>query len=320
MLVDPILFAPDSIPDDVARFNDWLEGALVNRRSVIEVGPDRARRDREEGRSIFGPMETALEAHDEEIPTDSGPLGLHVLEPDSAPEGVYLHIHGGGWVLGAAHHHDAVNRRLAEKAGLAVVSVDYRLAPEHPHPAGLEDCVSAAEWLVDQGRQRWATDRLLIGGESAGAHLAALTLLQLPPATFGAALFGYGVFDVGKTPSVRRWGDRDLILSGPLIDWFADQAFPGADVSDASVSPLYADLTGMPRARFVVGTLDPLLDDSLFMAARWGAAGNEVDLAVYPGAVHAFDYFPQHPYTSESVGGSADWLRAGPDQPSTKPT
>lgn len=310
MLVDPARFGPTAVPAEVARFNNWLEAALADRPDVMDVGPVRARRAREEGRSVFGPMHADPQAHDEEIPTGWGSLRLHVLEPPTNPKAVYLHVHGGGWVLGAAHHHDAVNRKLADRARLVVVSVEYRLAPEHPHPAGLEDCLAAARWLLSHGAERWGTDRFLIGGESAGAHLAALALLELPRDSFRGALFGYGCFDVGMTPSVHCWGERDLILSRPLISWFADQAFPAGDRSDPAISPLYADLSGLPPARFVVGTLDPLVDDTLFMASRWVAAGNHVSLAVFPGGVHAFDYFPQHPYTPECIAGSADWLAA----------
>jgi acetyl esterase/lipase len=94
------------------------------------------------------------------------------------------------------------------------------------------------------------------------------------------------------TPSVRRWGPRNLILSTPIVEQFADWFVPPALRADPDVSPLYADLRGLPPALFSVGTLDPLLDDSLFMAARWRAAGNRAELVVYPGGVHAFTAFP----------------------------
>lgn len=310
MHLDASWFRPEAIPPAVAAFNRRLEADLAGRLSAVEVGAERARAARDAGVSVFGPLEVASEAVDETIETESGPIDVHVLEPDGDPSGVYLHLHGGGWVLGAAHHHDTVNSRFVTEAGIVVVSVEYRLAPEHPHPAGARDSVAAARWLADNSRTRWGTERLLIGGESAGAHLAVLAMLAMPPGTFAKALLNYGVFDVGRTPSSRRWGDRDLILSGPLIEWFAALTFPGhPDLADPTISPLYADLSGMPSARFVVGTLDPLLDDTLFMAARWKAAGNDGELAVYSGAVHGFDYFPTHPYTAEAIGAATRWLR-----------
>ena len=92
---------------------------------------------------------------------------------------------------------------------------------------------------------------------------------------------------------MRRWGERNLVLSTPIIELFSDCFVPPAEArATPDVSPLYADLRGLPPALFSVGTLDPLLDDSLFMAARWRAAGNAAELAVYPGGMHAFNAFP----------------------------
>jgi acetyl esterase/lipase len=102
----------------------------------------------------------------------------------------------------------------------------------------------------------------------------------------------YGAYDLGLTPSARRFGSRNLILSTPILERFADYFAPAHLRADPDVSPLRADLRGLPPALFTVGTLDPLLDDSLFMAARWRAAGGHAELAVYPGGVHAFNAFP----------------------------
>lgn len=312
MQLDPKWFRPDLIPPEVDEFNAWVASESAGKSTAMDVGPERARTAREAGVSIFGALDVSPGASDEEVAGPDGPVAIHLLEPEGEPTGVYLHIHGGGWVLGAAHHHDRVNARLVEDAGVVVVSVEYRLAPEHPHPAGLADCLAVARWLVDSAPMRWRTGRLLIGGESAGAHLAALTMLAMPRDAFSKALLSYGVYDVRNTPSVRQWGERDLILSRPLIDWFAALTYPpDLDLSDPSVSPMLADLSGLPPARFSVGTLDPLLDDTLFMASRWAAAGNRARMDVYPGAIHAFDYFPGHPYATRAWAASAAWLAEG---------
>ncbi len=187
--------------------------------------------------------------------------------------------------------------RIADKAGLTCVSVEYRLAPEHPYPAGPDDCETAALWLVENCRKEFGTDVLTIGGESAGGHLSAVTLLRLRDrhgySGFRAANLVYGCFDLSMTPSQRAFGNERLVLRTKDIAKFCE-AFLSHDQDRRApdVSPLYADLRGLPPALFTVGTRDALLDDSLFMRARWLAAGNRGELAVHSGGAHGFTLFP----------------------------
>jgi acetyl esterase/lipase len=215
-----------------------------------------------------------------------------------APRGTYLHFHGGAMVLGSPRMNDVDNARIAAELGVAVVSVDYRLAPEHPFPAGSDDCLAVAKALVD------ADDRpIVVGGESAGAYYAALTLLRIRD-ELGAvdrvrgANLVFGVYDLSGTPSNQlgsRPSDVPDILEDDTAGWVLENYLPGRTASEARApdcSPLYADLHGLPPALFSVGAADHLLDDSLFMAARWQAWGNEAELAVYPDCIHGFTGFP----------------------------
>jgi acetyl esterase/lipase len=206
---------------------------------------------------------------------------VRILEPDDF-RGTYLHIHGGGWTMGSNAFQDHRLWRVATAAGVRVVSVDYRLAPEHPFPGCLDDCLAVAERLTD--------GPTVIGGESAGAHLSVLVLTRLRTG-FRGAILGYGCYDLGMSRSQRTWGERQVILSTPIIRWHIDQLLPGlaADARrDPSISPLFADLSGLPPALMTVGTEDPMLDDSVELAAKWPGA----TLEVYPGGFHAFDLFP----------------------------
>ena len=156
--------------------------------------------------------------------------------------------------------------------------------------------MNAARWLIENAKAEFGTDRIAIGGESAGAHLSAVALLRLRDEgllghILGAA-FNYGCFDLRMTASMKNWGPRPLILSTPTVAWFADNFTPDASVrEDPVASPILADLSGMPPALFQIGTWDPLMDDSLQMAARWTGAGLDARLVVHPGGVHAFDMF-----------------------------
>lgn len=293
--LDPHLFDPGSISPETRDFNERLEAALKDLPPNYTRKPQDIRDDREAGKGIFGPLQLAPEAIERTIPGPGGELTLRLFIPDRV-EGVYLHLHGGGWVLGRAHHSDPRNLAISRNCNLAVVSVDYRLAPENPYPAGPDDCEAAARWLVANAKSELGTERLLIGGESAGAQLAVVTLLRLRDlhsyTGFRAANLVYGVFDLTMTPSQANWGARELILSTPTMQWFYNCFVPPEQRRDPDVSPIFANLTGLPPAMFTVGTLDPLLDDSLFMAMRWLEAGNHAELGVYPGGVHGFVSLP----------------------------
>ena len=290
----------DAMLDEARRVNAEVEAQLANAPSPHTLEPAVTRAAREAGQGWSGPVVRSERATTRTVAGPAGPVPVRVVLPPGAPAGVFLHIHGGGWALGAADQQDLLLVAVADILGVATVSVDYRLAPEYPFPAGPDDCEAVAGWLVEHCAEEFGTRRLLIGGESAGAHLAALTLLRLRDhhgitGAFAAANLVFGVFDVALSPSARLWGDRNLILSTPIMEWFSSLFTPGMSDEarrDPAVSPLYARLDDMPPALFTVGTLDPLLDDSLFMAARWQAAGNRAELRVFPECPHGFIRFP----------------------------
>jgi acetyl esterase len=232
---------------------------------------------------------------DRTITGPGGPLRLREFRPEQI-EGVMLHIHGGGWVSGEPEMTDLLNEALSERLKIAIVSVDYRLAPEHPYPAGPDDCERAALWLVERAAEEYGTDRLLIGGESAGAHLAAVTLLRLRDrhdlaGRFLGANLVFGAYDLSGPPSATGVGlepGADMLDPEGML-FMVEQFAPRTSAYERrapDISPLFADLSGMPRALFTVGTADHLVDDTLFFASRWVVAGNEAELLVYPDAPH----------------------------------
>lgn len=277
-----------------------------------EVPVETTRKARAEGRGLFPPGGPCDGAEWLAVPT---PLGrVRVTRPEGPPRGVVLHIHGGGWTFGTPDQSDAANIALVKAAGVAVVSAPYRLGPENVWPACAEDVDAAARWLLREAEGLFGTTRLAIAGESAGAHLAAVTLLRLKETGdgggFAAAALAYGCFDLRLTPSMARWGGEPLVLSTPVVEWFVDNLTGGnrALRADPALSPLLADLRGLPPTLLQVGTLDPLLDDSVLMAAALSAAGVEADLRLYPGGVHGFDRFPL-PLADEANATLASFLR-----------
>lgn len=288
-------FDPKNAPADAMAVN----AAIVRRLEGWDnwaSPPAAIRQLRREGRGAFPAPVLSPRARTMTIDGPHGPIGLRIIAPDR-PKGVYFHIHGGGWVLGSVDQQDPWLERFADRAGMACVSVDYRLAPEDPYPMGPDDCEAAALWIAREAKGLFGTDRMVIGGESAGAHLSVVTLLRLRDRhgimPFRAANLHAGCYDLALSPSVRRWGAEKLVLNTRDIEMFVRHFLVrGGDVRDADVSPLHADLSGLPPALFTVGSRDPLVDDTLFMAPRWAAAGARADMEVYPGGCHVFIGFP----------------------------
>lgn len=238
-------------------------------------------------------------AVEREIPGPASPIRLRTFVPERV-DGVLLHFHGGGWIVGTPEMMDPFHAAISAAAHVAIVSVDYRLAPEHPFPAGPDDCEAAATWLLEHAEAEYGSSRLLVGGESAGAHLAALTLLRMRDRhdavdRFVGANLVMGVYDVGGTPSQRGVGAGPDVLDPESIAFFTEMFTPGLTTEerrDPEISPLHADLHGLPPAFFTAGATDHLVDDTLFLAARWRRAGNDAELIVYPESPHAFVAMP----------------------------
>jgi len=295
--LDPALFHPDAVSAETRALNAAMVRLLSDQPNWWVVGAAATRAARKRGNGPFPAPVFSARATTRTIPGPGGHvIPLRIIVPAS-PRGVYLHLHGGGWTLGGADMQDPMLERLADATGLAVVSVEYRLAPEDPYPAGPDDCEAAAAWLVQNARAEFGSDALTVGGESAGGHLAAVTVIRMRDrhgyTGFRGANLVYGAFDMSMTPSQRQFGETRLVLRTSDIVQFANAFLPAiTERRDPDISPLFAELKGLCPALFSVGTSDALLDDTLFMYGRWLAAGNAAELAIYPGGAHGFTLFP----------------------------
>jgi acetyl esterase len=290
--LDPAVFRPEAIPPAVRAFNEAFLARMANPPQGGDAPgpfPARPKSARAEVRGIDAPGGRKVE--------------VRIIPPaDASPRGAYLHLHGGGLVFGSADQDDAMLERIADATQLAVVSVEYRLAPAHPYPAAWDDCEAVAVWLAQHVQSLFGAAALAIGGESAGATLAVPTLVRMRDrhsfTGFRAANLSYGNYDTSMTPSQTWIGASRFVIGTEDIRRCSDAYAP--EVSQRrkpDMSALYARLQGLPPALFSVGTLDPFLDDSLFLHVRWIAAGNEAQLAVYPGAPHAFNMMG-HPHAA----------------------
>ncbi len=295
-VLESALFDGSNVPEDTRTASEGVKARLAKLPRVWTPALAKPIREaRAAGLGDFPPIVRSPRAETIHIPGPAGDIALRVLA-SAAPKGVYLHLHGGGWFMGAADLQDSKLEALADDADLVCISVDYRLAPEHRHPAALEDCLAAATWVAENAPRLWGVDRIVVGGDSSGAHLAALTLVQArnkPQMRFVGAHFIFGFFDLALTPGARSFGqERSSPRTEDLCGFVSAFLGPDHDRRSPGVSPLYADLSGLCPALFIVGTEDPLLEDTLFMHMRWLAAGNPSELHVYPGAPHNFVVMP----------------------------
>jgi acetyl esterase len=270
---------------------------------------------------------TALAPADRTIEIGNGSIRLRTFVPDGPARGVMLRIHGGGWAAGAPEDDDTVNDAYARACNLVVVSPDYRLTPEVTIADQIADCVAAAEWLGANAASEFGSDRLLIGGISAGGHLAAATILHLratgsPTFTkIAAAVLDSGAYDLGRTASAYLESEQTLVVTGSWLTGFLDLGLPGYSLEQRrapEVSPMLNDLAGLPPALFTVGDLDPLRDESILMAQRWQLAGSDADLDVWPEGAHAFANMAT-PLGELALERTTTWITATLDTAGAQP-
>jgi len=220
-----------------------------------------------------------------------------LLKPaQPAPRGALLHIHGGGFVMGSPEMDLARNIELVRATGCAILSVDYRLAPEHPHPAGLEDCHAALAWLAAQARaMKIAADRIGVIGESAGGGLAAALALLARDRRSVALACQALIYPMLMPPDQSsdavapdpRTGRHIWTRDSNRYCWSAYTA--GLPTDPLTIAGLAPDLAGLPPAFLVVGELDLFVHDNLAQVGRLLAAGCPTEAHLYPGAIHGFD-------------------------------
>jgi acetyl esterase len=219
-------------------------------------------------------------------------LPARVYAPSEGILPVLLFFHGGGFTIGSIASHDTLCRELSRLAGCAVVSLGYRLAPEHRFPVAVNDAWDALQWLAVHGREeRCDTRRMAVGGDSAGGTLAAACAILARDHSIALALqllFYPGCAATQDAPSHRRYG-RGLVLESPHIEWFFDQYIKREQRGDWRFAPLNApDVDGVAPAWFGLAECDPLVDDGIAYADKLRAAGVSVNLEIYRGVTHEF--------------------------------
>lgn len=230
------------------------------------------------------------------IPAPHGSIPARIYTPKTlrrtdglAPCLVFFH--GGGWVIGNLDSHDVVCRKLAHEGELIVISVDYRLAPEHRFPAAVEDAVAATQWVADNARQLGIDAiRLMVGGDSAGGNLAAVTALAARDAgpKLAGQLLIYPATDFAMDTPSHSEPETSILLTHSVVRWFCNNYLGDADIDDWRASPARAKLAGLPPAYVLVAGGDPLRDEGNAYAERLRQAGVPVTYRFFPGQFHGF--------------------------------
>ena len=257
---------------------------------------EEARRAMEDGAAgLFGPFEP-VPFEDRDLPGPAGPIPVRVYRPGSAPAPVLVYLHGGGWVLGSVVTAHGVCATLARSSGCAVVSVDYRLAPEHRFPAAVEDAWAATAWIAEHAEEIGGRPgALAVGGDSAGGNLSAVLALRARDAGLPLALqlLVYPVLDADlDTSSYREFADG-YWLTRYAMEWFWEQYLPEGDRFQPEASPLRApDHAGVAPACVITAEYDVLRDEGEAYARRLAGAGVPVTLSRYDGQIHGFFRLP----------------------------
>lgn len=244
------------------------------------------------GGSSAPPARLVARSEDRRLESPHGPLDVRVYwPPGEGPFPILLNFHGGGWVTGSVAGDDLRCQRLTMAAGCIMISVEYRLAPEHPFPAGLDDCYSAFLWAHKNARALGGhPDWIAVGGASAGGNLAAAVALRARNAQGPMPRFQFLLY-----PALDGRRVEDEVPGGPYyvtraaMNWYWSQYAGGADRSNPLLSPLVApDKSDLPPALIITAELDPLAAEGRAYAAMLATAGVPVELVEIPGMVHGF--------------------------------
>jgi acetyl esterase len=307
-------------PDSAAVFKAFQE---ANRPAYESVSPAEAREFYLQARFVSNPEPPELRSVEPlAIPSPAGSIPARVYTPiklrkanDLAPCLVFFH--GGGWVIGNLDTHDVVCRKLADEGQLIVISVDYRLAPEHKFPAAVDDAVAATQWIAGNAKQLGIdASRLMVGGDSAGGNLAAVVAISARdgggPAIAGQVLI-YPAVDFAMTHPSHREPETSILLTHSVIKWFRDHYLnSAADAQDWRASPArIKTLAGLPPAYVLTAGADPLRDEGDEYAQQLKQAGVAVTYRTFPGQFHGF-FTMGKLLRQANVAASeiAAWLRA----------
>ncbi|MGL6062339.1 MAG: alpha/beta hydrolase [Bradyrhizobium sp.] len=281
-------------PDAAAVYKAFLE---ANRPPYENGTPAQAREMYLAARPATNPEPPELEsAAPLSIPSPHGAIPARIYTPKQlrrtnglAPCLVFFH--GGGFVVGNIDSHDVVCRKLAHEGELIVISVDYRLAPEHPFPAAPDDAIAATKWVAaNAGQFGIDAGRIMVGGDSAGGNLAAVTAIALRdggPKLAGQLLI-YPATDFAMSHPSHSEPETSILLTHSVIKWFIDHYMAGGDRNDWRASPARAELAGLPPAYVLVAGADPLRDEGNEYAERLKQAGVPVTYRFFPGQFHGF--------------------------------
>jgi acetyl esterase len=259
-----------------------------------DIGPEQAREMFNAMYVLFAPGEDVGSVEDLVVPAEHGGVPARLYRPEGpGPHAALIWLHGGGWVIGDLDTSDATARALCNRSGAAVISLDYRLAPEARFPAAADDCLAAVRW-VDEHASDLGIDagRMAIGGDSAGGNLSAVTALRLRDEGGPALRFQLLVYPVtdctASQPSYEENADGYLLTRDTML-WFIDCYVADGDQKHPHVSPLHAeDVSGLPPALVITAELDPLRDEGEAYAARLRDAGVTTELVRYDGEIHGF--------------------------------
>jgi len=245
--------------------------------------------------ALAGEPESIARVENRTVPGSAGEIPVRIYTPvGTAPFPVLVYFHGGGWVIGNLDTHDGICRSLANRVGCLVVSVDYRLAPEHPFPAAPEDCYAATRWLAEHaGSLGGDKGRIAVGGDSAGGNLAAVVALMArdrggPKLAF--QLLVYPATDTDFETRSYRENSEGYFLTRADMVWFWNHYAPrDEDRRNPYAAPLRAaSLRGLPPALVITAEFDPLCDDGNAYAARLREDGVPVRLSQQDGLIHGF--------------------------------